>query len=527
MGYIFCLILIFFILLDKVKAETIPDFSSQSVTQKAEPETRLIKEVIIEGNTVFSQVELKEVIQEFIDQSFSVDNIQQIIFRLREFYHQNGYITSDVYAQANQDFSSGIVQISIVEGILERVEIKGLKTLNPNYVLNRLPSANSVLNIFQIEKDLLLLQQNQLLFKQITSNLNRGILPQNSILVVNIVENYRFDFSVEINNYGAYNSGRNQLESSFAVNNVTGNGDRFKTKFILSSGSKQILADYTIPVNSDNAELRFHYDYGDSEIITQPLARFNIDGVYQQGFIEWRQPLKQTVREKWLISLQAGIENSRSFLDGKEFSFVPQVPDSGYTIYNFRLSTDYFRSFSGSAIASRAEITVGWDSLSNTNDPFTIFRLQSNYLNQLDELVLFSTTVSAQFSTSTLAGGAEFGTLPSEQFPIGGINSVPGYDLYLRRGDNGINAIVQLYTTIYKDADWGKMQLVPFFAYGKVWNESFSIPPPQNLASTGIEWIWNVNDWSLRLGVALPLVRDVNPDFRQEFYFSVGKRIAF
>lgn len=346
MGYIFCLILIFFIPLGKVKAETIPDSSSQSITQKAEPETRLIKEVVIKGNTVFSQVELKEVIQEFIDQSFSVDNIQQIIFRLREFYHQNGYITSDVYAQANQDFSSGIVQISIVEGILEKVEIKGLKTLNPNYVLNRLPSANSVLNIFQIEKDLLLLQQNQLLFKQITSNLNRGILPQNSILVVNIVENSRFDFSVEINNYGAYNSGRNQLESSFAVNNVIGNGDRFKTKFIFSSGSKQILADYTIPVNSDNAELRFHYDYGDSEIITQPLARFNIDGVYQQGFIEWRQPLKQTVREKWLISLQAGIENSRSFLDGQEFSFVPQVPDRGYTIYNFRLSTDYFLSFS-------------------------------------------------------------------------------------------------------------------------------------------------------------------------------------
>lgn len=170
---------------------------------------------------------------------------------------------------------------------------------------------------------------------------------------------------------------------------------------------------------------------------------------------------------------------------------------------------------------------MGWDSLSNTNDPLTIFRFQSNYLNQLDELVLFSTTVSAQFSTSTLAGGAEFGTLPSEQFPIGGINSVPGYDLYLRRGDNGINAIVQLYTTIYEDPDWGKMQLIPFFAYGKVWNESFSIPPPQNLASTGIEWNWDVNDWSVRLGVALPLVRDVNPDFRQEFYFSVGKRIAF
>ena len=139
---------------------------------------------------------------------------------------------------------------------------------------------------------------------------------------------------------------------------------------------------------------------------------------------------------------------------------------------------------------------------------------------------MLSATVATQLSASSLAGGSPIGVLPSEQFPLGGIETVPGYDLYLRRGDNGFNAIAQVYATLWEDADLGKMQLIPFFAYGKVWNETLEILPPRNLASTGIEWTWNVKNWEIKLGAAFPLV-EVDADFERPLYFSIKKKITF
>lgn len=524
--YLIILIIIFLLPLQLAKAEKISETGNNLMAEDNQKKELIINLVILQGNTVFSQSELEEITKPFIHQDLSVTNLQQIVIKVRQFYREKGYVNADVYANSEQNFAQGIVKIKVIEGILEKVEINGLTTLSKNYVLARLPSSNRPLNIKQLEKALLLLKQNQLLFKDITSKLTRGTLPSSSILIINIVENERFALNLEANNYGAFNSGENQLETSLAINNLVGYGDRFKTEFIISDGSEQILVDYSFPLSPQYGEIRFHYDYGSSEIITPPLNKFEIRGIYQQGFVEWRFPVKEEVTEKWFVSLKGGVENSRNFVLDEPFSFIPQVPDSGYTIYNFRLTSDYLKSFTTSAIANRAEITVGWDSLSQRNEPVAIFRFQSNYINQIDERILLSATVATQLSASSLVGGSPIGVLPSEQFPLGGIETVPGYDLYLRRGDNGFNAIAQVYATLWEDADLGKMQLIPFFAYGKVWNETLEILPPRNLASTGIEWTWNVKNWEIKLGAAFPLV-EVDADFERPLYFSIKKKISF
>ncbi len=524
----FYLILISFFLLfsPSINAQEIKSNNSNLPTDNNSEELLTINQIIIQGNTIFSDLELKNLTQNFINQDLSTIKIQQIIIKVREFYRENGYIKADVYAKEGQDLTTGIIEIFIDEGTLEEIRINGLTSLRESYILNRLPGVNSPLNIKQLEKALILLKQNQLLFTDITSTLSQGNQLNSSILTIKIVENNRFKFELEANNYGAFNSGENQLETAIGINNLVGYGDRFKTEFTLTEGSEQIVFDYYFPLDSNYGEIRFHYDYGESEIITAPLDEFEIRGIYQQGFVEWRISVTEGIREKWFFSVNGGVENSRNFVLGEPFSFVPQVPDSGYTIYNFRIATDYFNSFPTSAISARGEFTLAWDSLSNTDNPMAIFRSQANYLNQIHNKVLFSVNFASQLSTGSLAGSSTFGVLPSEQFPIGGIESVPGYDLYLRRGDNGINLTVNIYSTIFDDRDWGKMQLVPFVAYGKVWNDSFPILDPTNLASTGIEWHWMVRDWYIRLGLAVPLI-EVDSDFERPFYFSVGKKIKF
>ena len=119
------------------------------------------------------------------------------------------------------------------------------------------------------------------------------------------------------------------------------------------------------------------------------------------------------------------------------------------------MAGEYFKSLPDQALAARAELTVGIDSLDTTTDPFVIFRGQAQYLKNISQAWLFSLSLSGQITGSSL-GGAEFGILPSEQFPLGGINTIPGYDLNFRRGDNGVNARCEIFYTFLNQPDWGK-----------------------------------------------------------------------
>ena len=485
---------------------------------------RIVK-VIIEGNTVFSDAELEAIISDFVGKPITLENVQLLAKAIAEFYVANGYTTSDAYSFPHQNLLDGEVRILVVEGILEAVEIKGLHSVGENYVRERL-NVGKVLNTEQLVEQLQLLQLNPL-FASVEAQLKQGSQPQSSILSMKIVENPNFNLTFGIDNYGAFNSGEIEGDANFTINSLTGNGDRLSTQLIISEGSRQIIADYQFPLNRDNEIFRLHYEGGNSKIIKKPLKRFDIEGNYQKAFVQWRRPVVKTVTDELALVVEAGWQQSQSFLEDEPFSFFSDVPDSGYHSYTLRLAGEYFQSLPDRALAARGELTLGLDSLDRTSDPYVIFRAQAQYLKKLNEAWLFSFTFSGQVTGSSL-GGAEFGILPSEQFPIGGINTVPGYDLNFRRGDNGVNVRGELFYTFLNQPDGGRMELVPFFAVGKVWNEQGIILKPQNLASVGLSWNWQWNDWQTRLGVAIPLVVDnVASLFRQEFYFSLQKRFSF
>ena len=500
----------------KVESQAIP-----VISHNAE-----ITSVIIEGNTVVSDVQLEAVVADFIGQPITLENVQQLAKAITSFYFTQGYTTSEAYPDSQQNLTEGKIRIFVLEGYLEAIEIEGLSSVKDSYVQDRLISIGEVVNTNQLVEQLQLLQLNSLM-ASVKAELKQGTQPQSTILSLIIKENPNLNVNFGIDNYGAFNSGEIQGNTSFNINSLTGNGDRFYSQFFVSEGSKQIIADYQFPLNPLNGILRFHYEGGRSKIIKEPLERFDIEGNYQKAFVQWRQPVSKTLTDELAYVLEVGWQQSQSFLDDEPFSFFADIPDLGYHSYTFRLAGEYFKSLPNQALAARAELTVGIDSLDTTTDPFVIFRGQAQYLINFSEAWLFSLSLSGQITGSSL-GGAEFGILPSEQFPLGGINTIPGYDLNFRRGDNGVNARGEIFYTFLNQADWGKMALVPFLAVGKVWNEQGIILEPQNLASMGLSLNWNWQGWQTNVGFAIPLIEDnVAPEFKQEFYFSVQKKFSF
>ena len=292
-----------------------------------EAKMELIEEIIIEGNTVFSEIKLQQEIASFLGKPITLENVQLLAQAIAEFYVAHGYTTSDAYPFPSQTFTEGKVRIVIVEGILEAIEIKGLDSVRESYVRERLRTGK-VLNTEQLLEQIQILQLNTL-FASVKAELKPGSKPQSTILSLEIVENPNFNLSFGIDNYGAFNSGEIEGDANFTINSLTGNGDRFSTQFIISEGSRQIIADYQLPVNSDNGIVRLHYEGGESKIIKEPLARFDIEGNYQKAFVQWRQPVVKKVTDEFAFVVEVGWQRSQSFLDDEPFSFFSEIPDSG------------------------------------------------------------------------------------------------------------------------------------------------------------------------------------------------------
>jgi hemolysin activation/secretion protein len=123
--------------------------------------------------------------------------------------------------------------------------------------------------------------------------------------------------------------------------------------------------------------------------------------------------------------------------------------------------------------------------------------------------------------------------LSSQQFVLGGGQSVRGYSQNLRSGDNGFRFSAENRFTVGRN-DLGRtvLQLAPFFDTGVVWkNENNPNPVADGtfLAGAGLGILWQPTPkLDIRFDWGVPIV-SVNDDVKDEFqdhglYFNVNYR---
>ena len=119
--------------------------------------------------------------------------------------------------------------------------------------------------------------------------------------------------------------------------------------------------------------------------------------------------------------------------------------------------------------------------------------------------------------------------LPSQQFVIGGGQSVRGYRQNARYGDNGLRFSIEDRITLQRNQAGAAVLLVaPFIDVGTVWNKSDNpnqLPRQRFLAGAGLGLLWEpLPRLNVRLDYGLPFVdlRDRGENVQDSgFYFSV------
>ncbi len=476
--------------------------SSDREALPASADRFFIKKVEVRGNTILGD-EIAVLTQGYENRSVTFENLLELRSAIAQIYIQNGYITSGAFLPTNQDLSTGIVQIQVVEGELEQIEIEGLRRLRPGYVTSRLKRATSTpLNQQRLEVALQLLQLDPLI-AQVNAELGAGSTQGQNILRVRLTEAPAFHAAIAVENNQSPSIGSIQGSVEVSHDNALGFGDRLSARYGRTEGLDLYGIGYTIPVNALNGTLSFGYNNDDNRIIEEDFRDIGIRSEAQTYSLGFRQPLSRTPNSEIALSLGLDLRRSQTYLDDRPFSFTegPEEGESKVTVIRF--STDWVNRDVRTVLAARSQFSIGinaFDSTINdtgTDGQFVSWLGQFQWVQQLSPRNLLVTRIASQLTPDSL--------LSLERFSIGGVDTVRGYRQNQLVADNGILGSVEVRFPLTSDPR--TLQLSPFFEIGTVWNNQEIAPDPATIASLGLGLRWLIgSNLRLRLDYGIPLV---------------------
>ncbi|WP_019506232.1 ShlB/FhaC/HecB family hemolysin secretion/activation protein [Pleurocapsa sp. PCC 7319] len=507
-------------------------------------ETITVTKFIFTGNTAVTSEELsKKFTTDLTNKPVSLTRLLQIASDIASLYAKRGYSTSGAIIsipKATQQQGTGIVEVIVIEGELAEIRIlpgKDSLKLNSNYIRSRLNRAVSKpLNIYELQEALQLLQLDPLI-DSISATLSAGSRSEQSILEVKVSEADSFNLQIFGDNNRSPSVGSFRRGGIITEANLLGWGDKVSLGYTNTDGSDAFDVAYTIPINPDNGTLSFTFNNTENEVVESPFDTLDIESESRSYELSLRQPIIQNIDrdtrtfDEVALGATAFWRNSESSLGNNPSPLSPGAEaDGDIGIFALRFAQEWTRQNASSVFALRSEFSFGlnvFDATTNEqiagveripDSRFFSWRGQAQWVSLLAPDTLLLLRSGLQLANDAL--------LPSEQFSIGGFDTVRGYRQDRLLTDNGFLASAELRIPIIEGFSEPRIvQIIPFFDYGLGWN-NFDVPnpDPQNLASLGIGLLWQEENFNFRFDYGIPLIDTDSSDQtlqEQGLYFSL------
>lgn len=492
----------------------------ECVSPTAESDRFFVKNIQVLGSTVL-QTEIQALIEPLENRELTFETLLCLRSKITELYLNQGYSNSGAFLPNNQNLSSGTIQIQVVEGKLERIDIIGLQRLQSNYVRSRLElAATTPLNQQRLQEALELLQLDPL-FSQVNAELTAGSTPGQSILIVNLQEAPAFHSTLGVDNYRPPSVGSTEGTISLSHDNLVGWGDRFYGEYDKTEGLDFYDIRYDVPINAQDGTVGIRYWNSTSGIIQEPFREFEIDSNNETLSFNIRQPVLKTPQEEIALGLLLDLRREQTFLLGQPFSFSIAADNGSTNLTVLRFTQEWIERDPSRVLAVRSQFSFGVDlfdaSINNLgiDGQFFSWQGQFQWVQQLSPSILLLGRIDTQLTPDAL--------LPLEQFSLGGIDSVRGYPQNQLLTDNGIFASLEVRIPL--TADPSVLQLTPFIDAGTGWNNLLPNPNPSTLVGIGMGLRWFIGSGlSLRVDYGVPLISISNQGNslqEQGFYFSL------
>ncbi|GAB4535647.1 MAG: ShlB/FhaC/HecB family hemolysin secretion/activation protein [Pleurocapsa sp.] len=574
-----------------ILAQSTEEFAEDA--EIAEPETKEFTEVRIFCSTVLTVREVQQIFPDFAISKQSAKNLnlelkdqkdsslltscpqqvivikpeqgkiiteadkQSIIQQITKLYIDKGYINSraisatTIQAPISQnsdsirrqsvpsseentaDISSQNIATSIIvdEGKVD-VVVEGTRRLK-KYVSSHIQLAANPLNTRKLEDQLRLLK-NDPAFKNIEATLQPAQQINQTQLKVRVTEARPFVGGINIDNYSPPSVGGERFGLGWTYRNLAGFRDEigvaYSPRLQTFGGTYNLDFSYRIPVNAMDGTIQLKTSINRNEVIQGDFDDLDIEGESERYELNYRQPIVRNPRQEFAFSLGFDYQDGQTFVfqSPTPFGFGPDEEGRSRTSV-LSLGTEYVQRDVSGAWGLRSKIRWGLGMFGATDNPdptpdgkFISFLAQLQRLQVVNDSNFLIIQTDFQVTPNTL--------LPSEQFSIGGGQSVRGYRQNARSGDNGLRfSIEDRLTLASNDNGDSVFMLAPFFDMGFVWKVAGNpnvIPDQQFLIGLGLGLLWQpVEGFNLRLDYAPPLIEleDRGDDIQDNgLYFSAG-----
>jgi hemolysin activation/secretion protein len=459
----------------------------------------LASDIHVTGSTVFTDVELAEVIAPFKNRTLSTEDLERLRLALTLLYVNKGYITSGAMIP-DQDVVDGVITVQIIEGSLATIDVEGQNWFRAGYLRDRIErGAQTPLRLEPLQERLQLLQQDSRI-ERINAELRPGERRGESILQLNVKETSPWKAWLDFNNYQTPVVGAERGLATIAHQNVTGNGDAFSFTYGKSRGVNPIIdTSYSLPLNRYDTTFIASYRRNDFLVVDPAFRVLDLNAETEIIGFTLRQPIYRTLTDELAVAITGEHLSNKvtSIFDtaGLPSLFTPGSSTTGVSsVSALRFIQEYVHRTSTSVIAARSRFSVGLDVLSATNNSGPLPDGQFfSWLGQAQAVRRFDDWWGIQLLGQMSLQVANDRLFPLEQIPVGGRFSVRGYRENTLIRDNAFLASIEsrfpLMTYVTGEP---LLQFAQFVDVGRAWATKGVTPDPQTLASVGLGLRWNI-----------------------------------
>jgi hemolysin activation/secretion protein len=402
---------------------------------------RDIRIVTLEGVSRLSARTRTGIARRYEGRCLAVGDVEQLLAEITKAYIDRGYVAARAYLPA-QDLSAGTLTVTVVEGKLSRIEVRG-KPGSVNAALAFPPMTGKPVNLRMIEQGLD--QINRLSSNSATIDLQPGAATGETVLVVQNVPTRRLNGNFSFDTLGSQATGKLQASLTGSVDNLLGLNDyisvtrRQSSPFNNERTGRSSSETYFASVPFGLATLSggasdSRYRTG---VATPSGGGIVLTGNSHSRFATLDFLAVRGRTGQLALSASLATRDNESFVDGQRLD----VSSRKLTVLDLdvRGQTKRFGGFATLGVG----VSLGLKALSAQEDrpglsrdtpraQFAKFRLTASYFNAHTfgkQRVEFTSSLAAQYAADTL-----FGT---EQFSIGGVYSVRGFRESIVANDSG------------------------------------------------------------------------------------------
>ncbi len=429
----------------ELKGET-----KETVSEANEPCFEISVVRLIGADKLTTQ-EKQLVLKPYQSRCLGLTAINQLLKNVTNFYIQQGYITSRAFL-AEQDLSSGILEITVIEGKLEKILLNNTPSRQLDLIFPGV--VGKILNLRDLEQGLE--QLNRLASNNARIQLQPGKQPGYTIVNINNTPGQIWQLTTGFDNSGQKSTGDQQVLLDIKIDDLLGLYEQLgltakKSADFAQAHDAENLG-FMLAVPYGYWGLSYHFSYSNYQTtLFSNLFPMGANGNTRHHRVKLQRGVHRDSTSKTQLGFELAHRRDRNYLMGS------LLTSSSRNLTDFSLNLTYSTRFKAGFLTLSPALNrgVSWfgaeqDTGKHPASPQAEYNkatLFASFILPLTNQLSYATSAYGQWTDNTLYG--------SQRISLGGEYSVRGFKQQSISGDRGFYWRNEVNTQLLNSPDWG------------------------------------------------------------------------